>query len=160
MNASELVCEDEFTLHEGYPMLADADADFSFTIDFKKGSGDPRRVFDAASELISGFEALDNTVAASLDSKTQTLMVLEDVKPGSLRGEVTCASKAPQLPASFICRVASSLLSISSASATYRPPFLATLLPFRHHGYSWRATHSWRVDLADRWSARTLATSL
>lgn len=35
------------------------DADFSFTIDFKKGAGDPRRVFDAASELIAGFEALD-----------------------------------------------------------------------------------------------------
>jgi hypothetical protein len=66
-------------------MLADADVDFSFTIDFKKGSGDPRRVFDAASELISGFEALDNTVAASIDSKTQTVMVLDDVLPGSLR---------------------------------------------------------------------------
>jgi hypothetical protein len=79
------VCEDEFTLHEGYPMLADADGDFSFAIDFKKGSGDPRRLFDAAGELISGFEALDDTVAASIDGKTQTVMVLEDVQPDSLR---------------------------------------------------------------------------
>src|SRR5471032_2758156 len=61
------------------------DADFSFTIDFKRGTGDPRRVFDAASELISGFEMFDGAVAASIDSQTKTVMVLEDVQSGSLR---------------------------------------------------------------------------
>ena len=61
------------------------DSDFSFTIDFKRGAGDPRRIFDAASELIAGFEALDNAVINSIDAKTQTLMVLEDVQSGSLR---------------------------------------------------------------------------
>jgi hypothetical protein len=61
------------------------EADFSFTIDFEKGSGDPRRVFDAASELIAGFELLDSAVAASIDSKTKTLIVLEDIRSGSLR---------------------------------------------------------------------------
>ena len=42
-------------------------------------------LFDAASELIAGFELLDSTVAASIDSKTKTLIVLEDVQSGSLR---------------------------------------------------------------------------
>ncbi|MGY4193371.1 hypothetical protein [Bradyrhizobium sp. USDA 4520] len=72
-----------FFIGGGYPMPPEAD--FSFTIDFAKGRGDPRRVFDAASELIAGFEALDRAVAASIDSKTQTVMVLEDVQSGSLR---------------------------------------------------------------------------
>lgn len=44
--------------------------------------GDPRRVFDSASELIAGFEAFDSAVVASIDTKTQTLMVLEDVQSG------------------------------------------------------------------------------
>jgi len=66
-------------------MLADADADFSFTIDFKKKSGDPRRVFDAASELISGFEALDNTVAASVDSKRLPAIAPVDAGGGNAR---------------------------------------------------------------------------
>ena len=39
------------------------DADFSFRIVFEKGQGDPRRIFDAASELIDGFEHLDEAVA-------------------------------------------------------------------------------------------------
>jgi hypothetical protein len=62
-----------------------SDAEFSFTIDFQRGTGDPRRVFDAASELISGFDMFDSAVAASIDSQTKTVMVLEDVQSGSLR---------------------------------------------------------------------------
>ena len=73
----------KFTLSDDLPMPPDAD--FSFTIEFEKGAGDPRRVFDAASELIAGFEALDQAVTASIDTKTRTVMVLEDVKSGSLR---------------------------------------------------------------------------
>jgi hypothetical protein len=61
------------------------DADFSFTINFEKGAGDPRRVFDAASELIDGFEELDAALTGSLDSTIKPLMVLEDIETGSLR---------------------------------------------------------------------------
>lgn len=61
------------------------DADFAFTIDFAKGTGDPRRVFDAAVLLIDGFEALDGAVATSVDSQIKTLMVLEDIEAGSLK---------------------------------------------------------------------------
>lgn len=60
-------------------------ADFSFRISFKKGQGNPRRVFDAASELIDGFERLDEAIAGSIDAKLQPLMVLEDIKAGSIR---------------------------------------------------------------------------
>src|SRR6266540_7419849 len=69
----------------GAPPMPPADADFSFTIDFAKGQGDPRRVFDAASELIDGFEELDSAIVGSIDTKTKTLMVLEDVEAGSMR---------------------------------------------------------------------------
>lgn len=60
-------------------------ADFSFRIVFKKGQGDPRRIFDAASELIDGFEHLDEAVAGSVDAKLQPTMILEDIKAGSIR---------------------------------------------------------------------------
>jgi hypothetical protein len=60
-------------------------ADFSFRIAFKKGQGNPRRIFDAAGELIDGFGQLDEAVAGSVDIKLRPLMVLEDIKAGSIR---------------------------------------------------------------------------
>jgi len=60
-------------------------ADFSFRIVFKKGQGDPRRIFDAASELIDGFEQLDQAVAGSVDVRLQPVTVLDDIKAGSIR---------------------------------------------------------------------------
>jgi hypothetical protein len=60
-------------------------ADFSFKIDFAKGQGNPRRIFDAASELIDGFERLDEAVAGSVDVRMQPLLVLEDIEASSLR---------------------------------------------------------------------------
>jgi hypothetical protein len=60
-------------------------ADFSFRIGFKKGQGNPRRIFDAASELIDGFGQLDEAVAGSVDVKLQPLMILEDIRAGSIR---------------------------------------------------------------------------
>jgi len=59
--------------------------DFSFRIVFEKGQGDPRRIFDAASELINGFEQLDEAVAGSVDAKLQPTMVLVNIKAGSIR---------------------------------------------------------------------------
>src|SRR5882724_9438095 len=69
----------------GEPPMPPPDADFSFRISFKKGQGDPRRIFDAASELIDGFEQLDEAVAGSVDVKLKPLMILEDIKAGSIR---------------------------------------------------------------------------
>jgi hypothetical protein len=66
------------------PPGADA-VEFSFLIRFETGRGDPRRVFDAASLLIEGFEELDATFAQSVDSQLTTAIVLEDIRAGSLR---------------------------------------------------------------------------
>lgn len=60
-------------------------ADFTFTIDFVRGEGNPRRVFDSASHLIQGFELLDAAVATSVDKSFDPLLVLEDVESGSLK---------------------------------------------------------------------------
>jgi hypothetical protein len=60
-------------------------AEFSFKIDFARGHGDPRRIFDAASLLIEGFSELDETLAASMHSQLETRTVLQDIQPGSLR---------------------------------------------------------------------------
>jgi hypothetical protein len=69
----------------GEPPMPPADADFSFKIDFQKGAGDPRRVFDAASRFIDGLEDLDTAVVGTVDPKIKTLTVLEDVDGGSLK---------------------------------------------------------------------------
>jgi hypothetical protein len=61
------------------------DGEFSFVIDFKKGEGDPRRIFDAASALIDAFQSLDRAVLPTIDGKIETSLVLEDVAAGSLR---------------------------------------------------------------------------
>lgn len=61
------------------------DADFSFRIVFEKGQGDPRRIFDAASEMVDGFEHLDEAIAGSVDVKLQPSMILEDIEAGSIR---------------------------------------------------------------------------
>ena len=65
--------------------MAAESTEFVFTITFVKGQGDPRRVFDAASLLIEGFEGLDEAIATSIDAQFETRTVLDDVLPGSLR---------------------------------------------------------------------------
>jgi hypothetical protein len=67
------------------PPMPPPDADFSFRIVFEKGAGDPRRIFDAASELIDGFEELDEAVTGIVDATLRPLMVLEDIEAGSIR---------------------------------------------------------------------------
>jgi hypothetical protein len=54
-------------------------------IEFTRGQGDPRRVFDAASLLIEGLEKLDATMALAIDGQLTTALVLEDIRLGSLR---------------------------------------------------------------------------
>jgi hypothetical protein len=69
----------------GEPPMPPVDADFAFKIDFTKGEGDPRRVFDAASLLIDVFEELDQAVTGSIDNEIKTLMVHEDIEAGSIK---------------------------------------------------------------------------
>ena len=74
-----------FRISGGESPMPPPDADFAFTIDFEKGAGDPRRVFEAAGTLVDAFEILDGALLNVVDSNIQTLMVLEDVEAGSLR---------------------------------------------------------------------------
>src|SRR5688500_2924605 len=67
------------------PPMPPDDSDFGLKIEFQKGVGDPRRIFDAASALIDGFEILDDALVGSIDSKIETVMVLEDVQASSLK---------------------------------------------------------------------------
>src|SRR5438132_138732 len=69
----------------GEPPVPPPDADFAIEIDFVKGEGNPRRVFDTASLLIEGFERFDQIAIASIDSRIEPLLVLEDVEAGSLK---------------------------------------------------------------------------
>lgn len=69
----------------GEPPMPPKDADLAFKIDFERGHGDPRRVFDSASLLIDAFEELDIAITGSVDGKIQTMMVLEDIEASSLK---------------------------------------------------------------------------
>jgi len=69
----------------GEPPMPPPDADLGIEIDFVKGEGNPRRVFDAASLLIAGFERFDQAAIATIDTHIEPLLVLEDVEAGSLR---------------------------------------------------------------------------
>jgi hypothetical protein len=61
------------------------DSQFSFTIKFSRGHGDPRRVFDAASRLIEGFEDLDATVTGAIDGHIKSSLVVDDIQAGSIK---------------------------------------------------------------------------
>lgn len=61
---------------------------FSFTIDFERGVGDPRRIFDSASALVDGFELLDEALVGVVGSRIRTSIVLEDIQAGSLRARL------------------------------------------------------------------------
>lgn len=69
----------------GEAPMPPSDADLAFKIDFRKGQGDPRRVFDAASELIEAFELFDEALIDSLGGGIKPVLVLEDVEAGSIK---------------------------------------------------------------------------
>ncbi len=60
-------------------------ADFCIEIDFDKGSEHPSRVFSTLSSLIDTFESIDNDLVASIDSKIETVLLLEDIESGSIK---------------------------------------------------------------------------
>jgi hypothetical protein len=67
------------------PPVPPPDADFAIKIEFLKGEGNPRRVFDAASLLIEGFEQFDKIAVASVDNHIEPVLVLEDIEAGSIK---------------------------------------------------------------------------
>lgn len=65
--------------------LAPPDASFALVIDFKKGTPNPQRVFQAADAMIRALQALDNTLCEAVDSQIEPIMLLEDIEAGSIK---------------------------------------------------------------------------
>jgi len=61
------------------------EADFAIFIEFKKGEGDPLRVFRAADQTIKALQILDRAFCESIDNNIKPVMVLEDIEAGSLK---------------------------------------------------------------------------
>lgn len=60
-------------------------ADFCIEIEYKKGSGNPSRVFRSMSELIDSFQEIDKTLVGSVDVNIQPVLLLEDIEVGSIK---------------------------------------------------------------------------
>ena len=60
-------------------------ADFAFYIDYKKGQGSPSRVFSAMNNFIVACEAIDRELVSCVDSRIETVMLLEDIEAASLK---------------------------------------------------------------------------
>lgn len=68
--------------------------DFCVSIDFERNSAHPERVFTAMTELIYAFQEFDNHLARTLDIKIQPVIMLEDIKTGSLKTWLSSFLKA------------------------------------------------------------------
>jgi len=73
----------ECVISDSMPPLPEAD--FSFEIDFKRGSGSASRVFLATHEFIKACESFDADLLKCIDSNIQPIMTLEDVRAGSIK---------------------------------------------------------------------------
>jgi hypothetical protein len=60
-------------------------ADFALYINFKKGEGNPARVFQAADAMIRALQKLDHALCAAIDSQIEPVLVLEEIETGSLK---------------------------------------------------------------------------
>lgn len=61
---------------------------FELVVDFKKGSGDPSRVFKTMTGLIESVQSLDNHLSSSLSPNVKTTIVLQDIQVGSLKAKL------------------------------------------------------------------------
>lgn len=59
-------------------------ADFGVTVDFRKGTSDPAKVFESVAVLLDGFQRLDRLLFCSLDPHLESKQVLEEVETGSV----------------------------------------------------------------------------
>lgn len=61
---------------------------FELVVEFKKGSGDPARVFKAMTGLIESVQSLDNHLSFSLAPTVKTTIVLQDIQADSLKAKL------------------------------------------------------------------------
>jgi len=60
-------------------------ADFCLEVSFKKGSGNPSRIFQSITELIDACQEIDKNLARSVDVQIEPVLILEDIQAGSFR---------------------------------------------------------------------------
>jgi hypothetical protein len=61
--------------------------EFEIKIDFKKGEGDPARVFRTMSGLIDAFQSLDSHLAEAFDVSLDASLVLDEIETGSIKAK-------------------------------------------------------------------------
>lgn len=61
------------------------EADFCISIDFKPGTPDPARIFRAMTSLIDNFNVIDRDLIQSISGDIQPILLLEDIRTGSLQ---------------------------------------------------------------------------
>ena len=63
----------------------DQSESFILRVDYEKDSPRPSRVFRAMSELIEGFQSLDNNLVQAFPVRVSPVLLLEDIQVGSLK---------------------------------------------------------------------------
>lgn len=66
-------------------MADELKGDYCITIDFKKDSPNPERIFQSMTSLLQAFQKLDHALIDSIDSTIQPIILLEDIESGSLK---------------------------------------------------------------------------
>jgi len=61
---------------------------FELVVGFKKGSGDPSRVFKTMTGLIESVQSLDQNLSIPLGPKVTTKIVLQDIQASSLKAKL------------------------------------------------------------------------
>jgi hypothetical protein len=73
--------------------MAEMKSEYCITIDFKKDSERPSRVFETMANLIKSFEELDKDLIKSIDSKIEPVVMLENVETGSIKAWLSSVLK-------------------------------------------------------------------
>lgn len=61
---------------------------FELVVSFKKGSGDPSRVFKSMTGLIESVQSLDRNLSESIASNVKTTIVLQEIEASSLKAKL------------------------------------------------------------------------
>lgn len=91
------------------------DDQFEIKVEFERGNGAPVRIFRTMSGLIESIQALDQHLAATISTKIQTKLMLQDIKAGSLISvfktmiedvpdEVVKAGEVKKILGHFLCK--------------------------------------------------------